>query len=142
MYNFQITKKESMGFLLIIGVSQFIFSILIAEGLAENYDSQLHYVSTLGASTVSFVFNISVIILGLCLLLSSYLLHKNYQKRLSTSLMILTGICALGVGIFPENSRPFHGIFTGFVFIFAALLLISLFQLEKSNFLNIQIVSY
>jgi hypothetical membrane protein len=39
------------------------------------------------------------------------------------------------VGLFPEGSRPYHGIFTGFVFIFSALFLISSVQIERSPIL-------
>ncbi|WP_455140403.1 DUF998 domain-containing protein [Candidatus Hodarchaeum mangrovi] len=128
----KINLRGTIGLLLFVGSVQFILSILIAEGIALNYSSAVHYVSTLGVGNTALIFNSSVLILGLCVILCSYILQREYQESLSTLLLLLTGICTAGVGLFPENSRPFHGIFTAFTFVFAALFLISVIKIERS----------
>jgi len=128
----KVCMRGAIGLLLFVGPVQFIISILIAERIALNYSSTVHYVSTLGVGSTAFIFNLSVLILGLCIILCSYVLKREYQEFISTLLLLLTGICTTGVGLFPENSRPFHGIFTGFTFLFAALFLISVIKIERS----------
>lgn len=132
MSTFEINRREILGVLLIIGPFQFILAVLVAQGIAINYDASLHYVSTLGAGSTDWIFNTSVILLGFCLLLSTYLIQKEYNEKIISSLLLLTAICAIGVGIFPEGTRPLHGIFTGFVFTFSSIFLMFIFRIEKS----------
>lgn len=135
MIQLHFENKDLLGFLLILGPLQFILLILVAQGIAVNYDSALYYVSSLGTGSTSLIFNSAVFILGIFVITSAYLFQKEYHKKISTILLILTGICAIGVGLFPEGARPFHGIFTGFVFTFSAIFLISLVQIERSPIL-------
>ena len=121
-----------MGFFLLIGPLQFIICILIAEGIAVSYDSSLHYVSSLGTGSTANLFNTSVLVLGICILIATYFFYLEYPERLPTSFLLLTALSAMGVGIFPEDSPPFHGIFTGFVFLFAAIFLISIIKVNRS----------
>ena len=125
-------NREALGFLLFFGPLQFIITVLIAEGIADSYNSSLYYVSSLGVGTTAFLFNTTVLILGLCVLLGAYFFYKEYAVRVPTLFLLLTAICAIGVGIFPEDSPPFHGIFTGFVFLFAAIFLVSSVKIEQS----------
>ena len=135
MDKLQIDNREIIGFLFILGSLQVVLSLMIAEGLAENYDSQLHYISTLGSRSVAWIFNLTVFIFGICILITTYFLYKEYNKTLPSSLLLLTAFCAIGVGLFPEGNRPWHGIFTGFLFIFAVIFLISVINLERSHLL-------
>lgn len=136
--NINIPKQmnsEIIGFLMLIGSLQFIMSILIGSDLAINYNSELNYVSTLGAGSTAFLFSFSVFILGISLLACSYFLQKVYREKIPTILLVLTGISACGVGLFPYTVRPFHGIFTGLVFIFASIFLVSVIKISRSPFL-------
>jgi hypothetical membrane protein len=130
----KIQSRDLIGFLFYVGSLQFFLAVLIGEGMTSNYNSALHYVSSLGVGSTAFLFSFSVFILGLCLVISTYFLHKEYNQSLPTILLLLAGLSAIGVGIFPENVRPFHGIFTGLVFIFGALFLISSFKLNPTSF--------
>ncbi|MHA1954868.1 MAG: hypothetical protein ACW96U_13080, partial [Candidatus Heimdallarchaeaceae archaeon] len=67
-----VGSREALGFFLLVGPLQFILSVLIAEGMAESYDSSLHYVSSLGVGSTAFLFNNSVLILGICILVATY----------------------------------------------------------------------
>ena len=132
MLKYQINNREKISFLFILGSIQVVISILVAESLADNYNSAFYYVSTLGTSNVSWIFNSTVLIFGMCILLATYFFYKEFKEKISSSLLLLTGICGVGVGLFPEGSRPLHGIFTGFLFIFAVFFIISLVTVEKS----------
>ena len=128
----KLQYKELIGGLFYVGILQFVIAVLIGEGIAIDYNSAFHYVSTLGTGSTAFLFSFSVAFLGLCMVFSSYFLQKEYNEILPTLLLFLTGISAIGVGVFPENVRPFHGIFTGLVFLFAALFLLFSFKLDRS----------
>ena len=132
MIKFQTDNREKIGLLFLVGSIQVILALIIAEGLAENYDSQVHYVSTLASRSVAWIFNLTVFIFGVCTLIATYYLYKEFNKKLANTLLLLTAFCALGVGMFPEGARPWHGIFTGFLFIFSVLFLISLISLERT----------
>ena len=132
MYKLQIENREKIGFLFILGSIQIVLALLIAEGIAENYDSQLYYVSTLASRSVAWIFNLTVIIFGLCILCATYFFQKEFNKKLPSLLLLLTALCAIGVGLFPEGMRPWHGLFTGFLFIFTVLFLISVINLERT----------
>jgi hypothetical membrane protein len=133
--NIEITSREVLGFLLIFGPLQFMLAIVIGEGMLPNYHPGIHYVSTLGVGETALIFSGSVIVLGACMVISSYFAQKEYHKTLFSALMLISGICALGVGFFPENSRPLHGIFTGLTFLFAAFFLISSITVERKPIL-------
>ncbi len=132
IFSNRIGNREALGFFLFIGPLQFILSVLIAEGMAESYDSGLHYVSSLGVGATANLFNTSVLILGICILLGTYFFHLEYPERIPTVFLLLTALSAVGVGVFPEDAPPFHGIFTGFVFLFAAIFLISIIKVNRS----------
>ena len=98
----KLGNREALGFLLFFGPLQFIITVLIAEGITDSYNSSLYYVSSLGVGTTAFLFNTTVLILGLCVLLGTYFFYKEYAVRVPTLFLLLTAICAIGVGIFPE----------------------------------------
>ncbi len=123
-------KKRLAGALLSIGALQWFFSVMIAEGLHKGFDlspsqwipfsNQIHYVSELGVGSTAPIFNLSTIILGLMVAGASYLLYLKDKARLFSSLLFITGIGAVGVGVFPTSIQPIHGIFQLFALWFGA----------------------
>jgi hypothetical membrane protein len=113
-------KKKTASALLLFGIIQWILVVILAEGIHPNYVSSIHYVSSLGSENTAFMYNISTIILGLSVASSSVLL-KPETSRLFFTLFLIAGLATIGVGVFPENSRPMHGIVTPIALIFAAL---------------------
>jgi hypothetical membrane protein len=92
--------------------------IIILESYQPGYNSSLHYVSSLGVGTTALTYNISIILFGISVVLSSLILYKYLDLKIFNILLLLTGIFIIGVGMFPENARPFHGYMTAFTFIF------------------------
>jgi hypothetical membrane protein len=95
--------------------------VILAEGLQPDYISSIHYVSTLGTGNTALLYNVSTIILGVCVLVSAILIHQFKPTRVFFILFLITGLATIGVGFFPEDSRPMHGIVTPIALISGAL---------------------
>ena len=113
-------NKKAASALLLFGIIQWILVVLLAEGVHPDYISSIHYVSSLGSGNTAVFYNISTVILGLCVVCSSVLLRLD-TSRLFFILFLIAGVATVGVGVFPEDSRPMHGLVTPIALIFAAL---------------------
>lgn len=98
-----------------------MFVIILAEGLQPDYISSIHYVSTLGTGYTASFYNLSTIILGLCVFASTFFVRRFSSSHAFLFLLMIAGLATIGVGVFPEDSRPMHGIVTPVALIFAAL---------------------
>jgi hypothetical membrane protein len=107
--------------LLAIGSIQWFFIVLISEGLYPGYVSSYHYVSTLGTGQTANLYNASTLLLGVCVVTASFLIHRFKPSRLFFALLLIAGLGAIGLGVFPEDSRPMHGIVTPITLIFGGL---------------------
>ncbi len=116
MYSIRIA-----GFLSFVGASQFLICMLICEALYPGYSISENMISDLGIGFTAGLFNSSIILLGLLIIFSAIAFHSFHKNKIFTILMILIGTGAMGVGIFPENLRPYHDIFAGITFIFGGL---------------------
>jgi hypothetical membrane protein len=114
-------SKRFAGLLSFVGASQFLIFMLICEALYPGYSISENMISDLGIGSTAVLFNSSIIVLGLLIILSAITFHSFHKKKIFTILMILTGIGAMGVGLFPENMSPYHEIFAGITFVFGGL---------------------
>jgi len=133
-------SKKNAGLVIFVGSIQWLLMILVSESFQHDYNSSLHYVSSLGVGTTALTYNTSIILYGLSLVISSIILYKTLNKKLLTSLLLVTGLFIIGVGVFPENSRPMHGYVTAFAFIFAVLLPIFSFKALNPPFSYLSII--
>ena len=125
-----LDKGRLAGTLLSIGALQWFFSVMTAEGLHQGYNltpsqwipysNQIHYVSELGLGSTAPIFNVSTIVLGVMVVSASYLLRLRTKEILFPSLLLICGVGAAGVGIFPTNMQPVHGVFQVFALWFGA----------------------
>jgi hypothetical membrane protein len=115
---FNLNKEKIAGYLIFIGVAQFFIFMMISESLYPGYSISKNYISDLGVGSTSYVFNTSIIFMGILLIISAFLLEGKVLKLF----LILSGIGAAGVGFFPEGS-PYHlhTIMSLIVFLFASL---------------------
>lgn len=135
-------KRRFAGTLLLVGAIQWFFSVMIAEGLHEGYNlsqnhwipysNQIHYVSMLGVDSTAPIFNISTIVLGLMIIGASYLLYLKDRSILFSFLLFIAGIGAIGVGVFPTNIQPTHGIFQLLALWFGAFSAILSFRKQEA----------
>jgi hypothetical membrane protein len=105
-----------------LGVVQFLLlGLLAAEALYPGYSISQNFISDLGVGPSAWAFNGSVSLLGLLVLLGTYWLGRAGYARAFRALLYLTGIGALGVGIFNENFGALHGLFSLVAFLFSGL---------------------
>ncbi len=119
------------GLLSFVGAAQFLIILLICEAIFPGYSISENMISDLGIGSTAGLFNSSIIILGLLIILSAITFHSFHRNKLFTILMVLTGAGAMGVGLFPENISPYHEIFAGITFVFGGLSEILSFALVR-----------
>jgi len=145
-----VDKRRLAGTLLAVGALQWFFGVMIAEGLHIGfilspgqwipYSNQIHYLSELGVGSTAPIFNISTVILGLTIVIASYLFYLKDKSRLFSSLLFIAGIGAIGVGIFPTNMQPIHGIFELLTLWFGAFSAIASFRKQEAPLSYISLV--
>jgi len=131
----QLSNQKIAGIILFVGNFGFILALQISEFIdGASYNVANNFISDLGTYCKAFpavttcvelpshnLFDISVFLIGLALLLGSYFLYRAFKNRVFGGLLILSGIGAMGVGIFPENYPVEHEFFSLAVFLFGGL---------------------
>ena len=146
-----LSHATKAGLALFVGAVQFGMGLILAEIYYPGYNVSTNYVSDLGATCTSGgscvinqptsdIFNGSIIILGLMIIVSAYFLQKSFAWKPATGLIAIAGIGALGVGLFPETTGVWHSIFSLIVFLFAGLSAIITFWLQKPPLSYISII--
>lgn len=136
------SNASKAGLAIFVGAVQFGIAMILAEIYYPGYNVSMNYISDLGATcpTVgsctiyqpsSDIFNASIVLLGLLILVGSYFLQKSFKWKPATALIAIAGIGAIGVGLFPETTGIWHSIFSLIVFLFAGLSAIVTFWLQK-----------
>ncbi len=127
-------QLKMAGALLFVGAAQFIPAMSIAESLYHGYNVSAQPISDLGATCVNVyggtsctilqpsatIFDASVFILGLLALVGAIFIFRAGNKVLGATLM-LGGIGAMGVGVFPETTGAVHVLVSFLAFFFAGL---------------------
>ncbi len=135
--------KRAAGVLLFAGAVIVIIGIHLAEFLYPGYSVSGNFISDLGATCraicivyqpSALIFNSSVIIQGIFIILSSYLIWREFHDSIIAALMCLSGMGAVGVGLFPETAGFLHVIVSFITFFFGALAAIAASRLVKEPF--------
>lgn len=117
---FKLKTGNKMGaILLFIGIAQFYIFINIAAFVDKGYSISNNTISHLGIVSTGYIFNGSIIALGIFEILGA-LNFKSYSK-LFLIFIALAGIGSIGVGTFNENYGIIHLISALFAFLFASL---------------------
>jgi hypothetical membrane protein len=118
---------------LIVGPLMFVLVTLIEQALRPGYSPLSNAISDLGVDTsgwsYSWMFTVSIIVLGLLTLVSAYALSQVLGKpaQRGTILFSLSGVGSIGVGIFNEDVYLLpHSVFALDAFITSALALLFL----------------
>jgi hypothetical membrane protein len=130
------TSPEKLaGTLIFVGTAQFILFATVAEALYPDYSISNNYISDLGVGPSAPLFNSSVLVLGLSVVASVYLLRHVYGKHLVFLIFLfLCGIGAVGAGLFPANLSVIHQFFSMLAFLFGALSAVASLKIQKSPF--------
>jgi hypothetical membrane protein len=160
------SNSAKAGAVIFFGNIQWALVILISEIMDSNssvsnyagsgnatggymYSVSSNYISDLGAtcrgSTCTippsgYLFDASVIVLGLSLMVGAYFMHRAFHWNPATVLTILVGIGAAGAGIFPETAGLAHHLFSLIAFLAAGLVAIVAARLTKKPMFYISIV--
>jgi hypothetical membrane protein len=144
-----MNNRKMAGTFIFVGAVQFIIGMVLAEIFYPGYNVSENYISDLGATCrdtctiyqpTAFIFNTSVIILGILILLGSYCIWQEFQNIIISILIALSGLGAMGVGLFPETAGNLHLIVSFIAFFFGALSAIAASKLVKSPFTYFSVI--
>jgi hypothetical membrane protein len=114
------------------GLLAFIAGLVIFMGIItgeiyypEGYNTAINDISDLGSTRPdsiihqpsATIFITSMLIAGLLLCISNCFVYNFFRKWLFTIAYVLFAIGVLGVGVFPGNIDPYHGIFSLLTFV-------------------------
>jgi hypothetical membrane protein len=132
------------GILLFLGTGQFASFMVLAEIYYPSYDVSTQPISDLGATCSAgicrffhpsaMIFDASVSLLGLLLLVTAYYLWRGSGVRSLPFFQGLAGAGALGVGVFNESYGGAHTAFSAITFIAAGIAALLAYRVAKSPF--------
>lgn len=125
------TARTVAGASLVAGAALTILGFVTAKGLFLGYSTAEQTISTLGSGRGTpgsrLVFNASMVLAGLLVLVATYSLNQAYRRRLLTAIFGLIGVGIVGVGVFQTDSAASHllGAFLAFGGLGAAALVVA-----------------
>lgn len=133
----EVTKNSTIPAVILSGLFFFLAGSVIFMGIISaeifyppGYSTAQSEISDLGATrppdSIIFqpsasIFNATMIVGGLLILAACFFLFRHLNSRIDILFTALLGIGVRGVGIFPGNMAPFHGIFALVAFISGGL---------------------
>lgn len=108
------------GFVILMGIitGEMFYSLEFTT--RDNYISELAAALPLGTPTPQpsgTIFNLSMILSGLLIMSAAVLTFMTNRRPLFNVFIFLFGVGLLGVGLFPGNVAPWHGIFAYVIFL-------------------------
>jgi hypothetical membrane protein len=106
---------RSGAVLLLFGAVQFIVGMIVVQTQYSGYSLTQNYISDLGGahSPWALGFDASVILLGLCAIFGALLIWGAFERQsrrgLGLGIILIGGIGAVGVGVFPETTPVLNG---------------------------------
>lgn len=127
------------GWLIFAFSTQFSIVMIIAESLYPGYNVSSNYISDLGIGSTGPLFDTSICVLGIAVIIASYFLYKGFGSKAFSILTFLTGLGALLVGIFNESFSAIHTLVSALTFISGGLTAIVAFRYERMpmNFFSV-----
>lgn len=117
-----MNNQRAAGILIFLGVFLFSMAILVVESLRPTYSLNLDSISSLGIGQYGEIFYYSILLMGALVVISGIILLSGKKKEAWHASIILVGIGAIGVGIFPYLvSYPLHSYFAFLAFIFGGI---------------------
>jgi hypothetical membrane protein len=159
-----LSNAAKAGVAIFVGAVQFSLALILSEitysvngpldtsgsGNTTGYIYSVanNYVSDLGANCrttctavpSAYLFDASIVLLGLLILVGAYFLNRAYRWKPATVMIALAGIGAMGVGLFPETTGIWHSIFSLIVFLFAGLTALVTARFQKKPLFYFSII--
>jgi len=122
------------GIVLMLSCIQFFMAVSLSETQYPGYSTAKNTLSSLGGTLPpvepsATIFNISMFLLGILALGAVYLILKSGGCRLFSACLLISGVGALGVGLFPSYSPFAHTIFTFLTLFFGSLAVLFSYRL-------------
>ncbi len=113
-------------------------ALLLGEALRSGYSMHADSISSLGIGTNGEIFYYSILIMGALVIISAIILLSGKRKEAWQATLILVGVGAFGVGIFPYlvDYPSLHSVFAFLAFIFGGITAI-LFVTHKGTPLRV-----
>lgn len=92
------------GMLIVIAAIELVLSVIIAQSLYPNYSLSNNYISDLGVGATAAIFNTSIQLFGVLLILASYLIYSAGEHRYVALAFAIAAVGGIGVGAFPETT--------------------------------------
>jgi hypothetical membrane protein len=124
-------SRKIPGLLLVVGGVLCVLGMIAAEALYPGYSASENCISDLGVGPSALIFNSSVFLLGVLAVCAAYFIQKAFNFKLFSILTAITGIGAMGVGLFTEDAGVIHAVFSLITFLFAGISAIVSYKLEK-----------
>lgn len=128
------------GTILYVGALQWFLGILLAESWNTTYNSRIDYVSELGIGDTAAIYNASIFLLGFCMVLAGYFMLRSLKCRVQSLLLAISGIGAMGLGVFYGTIQPWHSIFTLIAIVFGCLAAISSYKIQSAPVSYISVI--
>ncbi len=143
-------KLKFAGLVYFFAGATVLMGIITAEAFyPSGYSTFKNEISDLGATrqpnSISFepsstIFNTIMLLAGIMVLVASFYQHKYFKKLLFSIPVILFGLGLVGVGIFPGNIRPYHGMGSMLTFLSGGFCAITSFKIVTLPFKYISIL--
>ena len=159
-----LSNASKAGVAIFVGAVQFSICLVLSEivytvngplntsgsGNTTGYIYSVanNYISDLGANCrtsctsvpSAYLFDASVALLGVLVIIGAYYLHRAYRWMPATAMILLTGVGALGVGLFPETTGIWHIVFSDMTFLFISLAAIVTARFQKKPMLYFSVI--
>ena len=118
MHQMPMKSRWNPGLFLLLGALQALLMVHISEFLYPGYSVSKNFISDLGVGPEPSrsLFTIALIAFGILVVMCVYLMDTTIMPFAVRSLTALSGIGAIGVGIFNENFGTVHLVFAGMAF--------------------------
>jgi len=136
------SSLRKSGLLFFLAGFMIMMAIITGEiYFKKAYNTRDNYISELGAPVApeniasepsATIFNYTMIISGLMIMIATFFMQKVFKMLITTIPAGLFGFGILGVGIFPGNIAPWHGIFAIVLFIAGGIGAITSFKIVSS----------
>ncbi|HUT17220.1 MAG TPA: DUF998 domain-containing protein [Acidobacteriota bacterium] len=138
-------NKRVAGLLFIVAVVQYALAIVFSEAVYSGYSVGQQMVSELGdwslAGNNAAIFNVSIILYGLLVIVGAYYIQRVFKNRLFASLLAINGIGSLVAGVVALNiSFEVHGMFGLVAFVAMVASAIMSYKFVKSPLSYISVI--
>jgi hypothetical membrane protein len=128
------SNAKVAGALFFVASSQFVLGLMVSEARYPGYSISANYISDLGVGPSAMIFNSSVFLMGLLIIIGAYFLQRSFNYRVLTVLLVFTAIGAMGVGVFTEHYGTIHSVVSLIAFLFGGLSAVTSYRLLKLPF--------